>query len=87
VRYEDLVLDPGATLKRLLEHIGVESSDEIVGRMVEALAGELAELAEHRTTADPRASIGRWRRDLSEELLGACDEAFGPALEAFGYER
>jgi len=87
VRYEDLVLDPGPTLKRLLEHIGVESSDEVVGRMVEALAGELAELAEHRTTADPLASIGRWRRDLGEELLGACDEAFGPALEAFGYER
>jgi hypothetical protein len=87
VRYEDLVLDPGPALRGLLEHVGVESSEPIVGRMVDALASGLAELAEHRTAADPRDSIGRWQRDLGDELLGACDEAFGPALEAFGYER
>ena len=40
----------------------------------------------HRTTADPRSSIGRWRHDLSPELQQECEAALAPALEAFGYE-
>jgi hypothetical protein len=38
------------------------------------------------TSETPEGSIGRWRRDLEPELAEACEEAFGGALEAFGYE-
>jgi sulfotransferase family protein len=85
VRYEDLVLEPEQTLRDLLEYLAVTSTDEVVSAMLEALQAELPELAEHRTTPDPGSSIGRWREDLSAELLEACQEAFGPALATFGY--
>jgi sulfotransferase family protein len=86
VRYEDLVLDPASTLRGLLEYLGVDQGEEVVAAMVEALAGELPALAEHRTAADPRASIGRWHRELTGELLEASERAFGPALATFGYD-
>ena len=85
VRYEDLVLEPAPTLTRLLGYLGVEAGAPVVERMLEAPAGGLPALADHRTAADPRTSIGRWRRELDDELLAACEEAFGPALETFGY--
>jgi hypothetical protein len=31
--------------------------------------------------------VGRWQSDLPPDLVAACDEAFGPVLELFGYER
>ena len=40
----------------------------------------------HRTANDPAATIGRWREDLSPELIAACAESLDPVLEAFGYE-
>lgn len=87
VRYEDLVLEPAATLRTMLDYLEVGSGDEAIERMLAALAGELAELADHRTSQDPRSSIGRWRLELGEELARACEEAFGPALQAFGYDQ
>jgi hypothetical protein len=87
VRYEDLVLDPAPALRALLEYVGVDHGEQVVAGMLEAVAEELPALAQHPTAADPRSSIGRWREELTGELLEACERAFGPALEAFGYER
>ena len=39
----------------------------------------------HRTTADPAASIGRWRRDLTAEARQACEQALASELQIFGY--
>jgi len=86
VRYEDLVVDPAATLSALLAYLEVEGSTGTVSRMREALATEMPELAEHGTAADPAASIGRWRSDLGDELQQACARSFSEALAAFGYE-
>jgi Sulfotransferase family len=85
IRYEDLVLEPRPTLEAMLDHIGVDSGSGVLDAMVEALGRELGELRGHRTSADPRSSIGRWREDLGDELGRACEESFGSALEAFGY--
>jgi hypothetical protein len=87
VRYEDLVLDPAPALRALLEYVGVDHGEQVVAGMLEAVTEELPALAQHPTAADPRSSIGRWREELTGELLEACERAFGPALEAFGYER
>ncbi len=87
VRYEDLVRQPRATLAGLLEHLRVDATDGAVERMIAAAGTEMPELAEHATSSDAEASIGRWRKDLGDELERASERAFGTALEAFGYER
>ena len=85
LRYEDLVREPQATLSALLEYLEVDAGDPIVARMLAAMRSEMPELAEHRTSSDANASIGRWRTALDDELQQACARAFGVALETFGY--
>ena len=42
--------------------------------------------SDHRTSNDPRASIGRWRRE-QRALQELCQEVFREPLEEFGYSR
>ena len=85
LRYEDLVLETRSALHALLEYLGVDASEATISRMVEAAGGEMPELAEHRTSSGPGASIGRWRTELDDDLQKACARSFGAALETFGY--
>jgi hypothetical protein len=86
VRYEDLVLDPERALAGVLDHVGVDSSAATIQGMLDRLTEDLPELREHPTSASAGSSIGRWRTELGPELSAACAQAFGPALELFGYE-
>jgi hypothetical protein len=86
VRYEDLVVDPAPVLRRVLAYAGLDHDDQVVAGMVERAGEEIAGLSEHRTSAGPRQSIGRWRRDLAPELAAACNEEMLETLAAFGYE-
>jgi len=85
VRYEDLVLDPSGTLSQLLRYLDLDHSNRAVERTIER-AQNASGTEHHRTVSDPAASIGRWRRDLSEELQLVCAEALDPVLGQFGYE-
>ena len=60
--------------------------DTIAG-MLNWLEEDIPELRDHATSDSAQASIGRWRTDLEPDLAEACERAFGPALELFGYER
>lgn len=84
VRYEDLVLRPEETIAALLEYLGLEGGDH-ASAMAEALFAREPETEWHRTTPDPRASIGRWKDDLGENARRACERALAPELQAFGY--
>lgn len=87
VRYEDLVLRPVDTLANLFNFLELEDSrrqiEELLGR-AEANSGIAAE---HRTVQDPRATIGRWRRDLGPDQQRQCLDACADALKLFGYEQ
>jgi Sulfotransferase family len=86
VRYEDLLRRPRETLDSVLEYLELDASADAIAAMLETLT-DRAPLSEgHRTTPDPEASIGRWRKDLDSELQKACAEALGPALTSFGYD-
>jgi len=87
VRYEDLVLDPRATAEALAEYLSLDATGPAIEAMVASITARGDESDGHRTVADPADSIGRWRSDLSPGLQNACEEALGPALRAFGYER
>jgi hypothetical protein len=88
VRYEDLVLNPSETMHSLLEFLELPAGENDVDRVLEygSRDGE-ARQRRHGTTESARKSIGRWRHDLSPNLIGACEESFGDALATFGYER
>jgi hypothetical protein len=86
LRYEDLVLHPTEALEGLLGYLELDASEETRSAMLSSLSEQSAGLDFHRTTDSSESSIGRWRRDLSEDLQGPVEEEFGPALTALGYE-
>ena len=86
LRYEDLVRRPEETVHALLAHVGLDTSDAVLAPMLASLENRDSGSEGHRTVADAAESIGRWRRDLSREVVEACETALGPSLEAFGYE-
>jgi hypothetical protein len=86
LRYEDLVLRPEDIVPSLLGHLGLDAGPGAVESLVSSFTEHDTGSEGHRTISDPRESIGRWRRDLPDEVAAACAGAFGPALETFGYE-
>jgi hypothetical protein len=97
VRYEDMVFRPVETLTSLLEYLEIDASQPTVDMLLERSAEEVPELPGtskdpflvrvHRTSPDPKASIGRWQRESDEPLQELYWEVFGDALEGFGYSR
>ena len=83
VRYEDLVLEPEATIASMLGYLGLDAGP--ADAMAGALTDRGPETEWHRTTPEPAASIGRWRTDLDEGVRRACEDALAPELRAFGY--
>jgi Sulfotransferase family len=86
VRYEDLVLRPDETARALLDYLELEADPAVVAAMSQAASHTREDMTEHRTAPSSRASVGRWKTDLDDELKEACEVAFRPALAAFGYE-
>ena len=86
VRYEDIILKPHETLATTLGDLGLHASDATITSMIEHAANIAPEADQHRTSADPARSIGRWRTDLSPELRELCTRTFAHVLGEFGYE-
>jgi hypothetical protein len=86
VRYEDLILEPEATLATTMRYLGLEASEEAVAATLKRADEDSPRNDDHRTTDKVSASIGRWKRDLSPELAEVCAEVLDPVLTEFGYE-
>jgi hypothetical protein len=81
LRYEDLVLDPVGTGRRVADFLDLAAPFEI------DLPGEAKMFATHATTANPRSSIGRWARETlppAIKTLIAESDAFD---KAFRYQQ
>ena len=85
VHYEDLILRPVETAMRLLEYLGLPAEESDASALLQDASRGMPGAEQHRTATDVASSVGRWRADLSRELLRVCEESLGPALEAFGY--
>lgn len=85
VRYEDLVLEPEATLGRVFGYLEVEADEAAVGAVLELANQQTELLDQHRTVSDPVQTIGRWRRDLPDDLAEESNHLLAPLLEPFGY--
>jgi hypothetical protein len=86
LRYEDLVVEPEDTLRSLLSYLDLDRGDEVLQSML-AVPSDHERSYTHGTSASATDSIGRWRKELEPSLRDACEEAFGQALETFGYAR
>jgi hypothetical protein len=82
IRYEDFVREPRAVLTGVLDYLELETPAPTVDAMLKSLDEPASDV--HRTMA-PESSIGRWQRDLPDDVKEASREAFGEALEEFGY--
>jgi hypothetical protein len=85
VRYEDLVGDMPSTLAAVLGYLELPTSEATTSSMIADARESTPDSRRHRTTPDERASIERWRRDLSEPMQEMCNVAFAESLEVLGY--
>jgi glycosyltransferase involved in cell wall biosynthesis len=86
VRYEDLITDQLPTLRGILDHLEVESSDAGVAAMVDAAEGGSDRLERHKTSGKAASeSIGRWERDMDPGLRSRSTEIFRDVLADLGY--
>jgi hypothetical protein len=85
LRYEDLILDTVPALGRVLDYLGQGWNASSVTQLLERASADTPELAWHRTTGSPRASVGRWRNSLDRRWWPRLDAAFGDVLEELGY--
>ena len=69
VRYEELVADPPTQLTRVLQQCGLDSSRELVGRLVKEGLADLTLRQMHATAGSAAMSVGRWRNEIDPVLL------------------
>jgi hypothetical protein len=86
LKYEDLVLDPETRLGEICGFLGEDLHPDMLQH--ESLARRLVRSTGHVEVREPvfRASIQRWRREMSPEKLWEVERIAGPALEEMGYE-
>ncbi|MBL9077509.1 MAG: sulfotransferase [Planctomycetes bacterium] len=79
VRYEDMIQDLPAVAARLSARYGVTFD----AAQVQA---QQKDFADHMSSKGPRASIGRWRREMDPSIRDLFAREVGRELAALGYE-
>jgi hypothetical protein len=73
VRYEDLIADPEATLRRVCDFIELDFDPAMV------------DPPDRSAIETALAPVGGWRERLEPEQLEAFEEVAGPMLDELGY--
>jgi len=86
VRYEDLILNPLDTLTKILKYLNVTGDAAVIERMIKTASKDTPEMKQHRTSGNPKDSIGRWRKHMDADTQNLFNQVFGDLLEEVGYE-
>jgi hypothetical protein len=88
VRYEDMVRDPRATLKRVCDFAGLRDGDAIDEMLTRERRGNF-NVGWHDRLAEPisGAGIESWRERLEPRDVALIEHATARHFERFGYER
>ncbi len=78
VAYRDLIEDMPGLARRLSSWLGVDVAPERVPR-------DFRLRWVHATSADPAASVGRWRTELSPAVAAALTDRLGPEMRELGF--
>jgi hypothetical protein len=82
VRYEELREDPIGTMRRIYSELGIQVSDEELGRVVEKHSWEsIPEDEKGEGKFFRKASPGGWRDDLTPEQIETVEKITAPMLE------
>ena len=79
VRYEQMVADLPDEAGRIGSLLDIELDPAAIREEQEQFRG-------HMTAATPEASVQRWKREMSPEILAVFNEAIGEEMSAAGYE-
>jgi hypothetical protein len=82
LKYEDLLSQPQAAMAGVFAFLGVDSTSFRVDAQTEQRIFEL-----HGTTASPEETIGRWRRELSQDQVDIANRELQQVLESYGYKQ
>jgi hypothetical protein len=90
VRYEGLILETEATLRRICEFIGEEFEPQMLswqGHVDERIpARESGIHRKLKLRIDPKG-VNRWKREMSAREIFVCEAFMGAQLTRMGYER
>jgi sulfotransferase family protein len=85
LRYEDLITEPEASLRRVAEYADIDASPAVIERMLATMRVDDDMTRAHRTSDSGPRSIGRYRHDMNEDLRALCLEIGADLLAPFGY--
>jgi hypothetical protein len=86
LRYEDLVSEPEATIKRLSTFVGLEYDSSML-RYFEHAEGLGIDASRHRNLSrPPTAGLRDWRRQMTPRQLAIFESIAGDTLSDLGYE-
>lgn len=86
IKYENLITQPEKVLREVFEYLEIDASEHVVKAVIAGASAKNETMEAHRTTKNPADSIGRWRRDMSEDMQKLCAQEMGPMLALFGYD-
>jgi Sulfotransferase family len=81
ISYEELAIEPAATLHRVLSFIGIDNSADTIAQLLQTSAVQ----GGPTTTSSPASSIERWREALTLSEAQMTNWFFEPFLRRFGY--
>jgi hypothetical protein len=92
LRYEDLLAEPVAEVRRLLEFLGADSSEKVARECVEVasfeqLSGGRAQGEEDSSSFYRKGVAGDWKNHFTEEDRRIFKEEAGELLIQLGYEK
>ncbi|MCH8209711.1 MAG: sulfotransferase [Nitrospinae bacterium] len=84
-KYENFVSDPGKVMKDIFEYLGASAID-IPSLLEKASRLKPESQKYHQTSIDVKKSVGRFRQELSPEIIDLCNKTMERPLSEFGYE-
>jgi hypothetical protein len=90
VRYEDLVLHPEATLRRICAFLDERFEEQMLlwrGKVAQAIPGREKGIHSSLGRDMSPSDVGRWKREMTPREVFVAEALMGAQLSHFGYER
>jgi hypothetical protein len=85
IRYEDLVGDPKRVLHGLCDWLEVDSGTATVSAMLEGVSKFASFRDHHMTSGSTNHSVGRWRKDFSDQQTALYERHLAERNRRLGY--
>lgn len=84
VRYEDIILNPIQSIRKILHFLNLETDDNVIENLLKPLEGTDFQAQRHITAGTPMDSIGRWKTEMPESDK-AYFERYSGIMEKLSY--